>query len=400
MKKNNTYQNKSNNLLKLTIIIVLSSLIVGLAICFCFQSIDNHDNCCITNLEESTKLENASIIHDTKFGGIYINISREEFEGLGFNFGDSVNVVFSNGYELPDLPYYNGYYVDVGDPLLVAYPGYEYIELSYNYGDDLWIIANVTEDTTCSIYLNQENKYLKTQELRDIHYSEEQGNTEDEVFANFRAMKIGDLKENFVYRGASPIDNKHNRAAVSDRLLEKYNIKYIVDLSDSDEDIKEFSAVENFNSPNFMKLYNSKKVSVLSMNVQYKTEDFAKRVVKGLIDMSNNDGPYYIHCLEGKDRTGFYCMIIGAIADSSYNEIIEDYMTTYDNYYGITLESSKEKYDAIKESNIDEMLKFMTGEEDIAKLKDADMSELVNKYLIRYGMNEEQIQLLKNKITK
>lgn len=33
-----------------------------------------------------------------------------------------------------------------------------------------------------------------------------------------------------------------------------------------------------------------------------------------------------------------------------------------------------------------------------SKLKDADMSEIATKYLIKNGMSEEQIKLLKNKL--
>ena len=32
----------------------------------------------------------------------------DDFNNYGFKFGDSVDVKFSNGYELLDLPYYNG----------------------------------------------------------------------------------------------------------------------------------------------------------------------------------------------------------------------------------------------------------------------------------------------------
>ena len=39
-------------------------------------------------------------------------ISIDDFNKLGFEYGDSVNVSFTNGYELTDIPYYNGYYVD------------------------------------------------------------------------------------------------------------------------------------------------------------------------------------------------------------------------------------------------------------------------------------------------
>ena len=91
-----------------------------------------------TNEEDRIEIKNYSVIHDDKFGGIYVNISIDDFNSLGFGYGDSVNVYFSTGYSLEDLPYYNGYYVDAGEAILVAYPGLDYIRVGINYGEDLW----------------------------------------------------------------------------------------------------------------------------------------------------------------------------------------------------------------------------------------------------------------------
>ena len=41
-----------------------------------------------------------------------------------------------NNSEIKDIPYYNGYYTLKGEKLLVAYPGYPYIKVCINNGDD------------------------------------------------------------------------------------------------------------------------------------------------------------------------------------------------------------------------------------------------------------------------
>ena len=64
--------------------------------------------------------------------------------------------------------------------------------------------------------------------------------------------------------------------------------------------------------------------------------------------MSKNEGPYYIHCVEGKDRTGFVCAVIEGLANATYEEIVDDYMKTYDNYYGVNESSNREKKIIIK----------------------------------------------------
>ena len=92
----------------------------------------------ITSACNNNKLEflNYDIIHELEFGGVYIKVTIDEFNEKGFSYGDSVNVEFSNSYKVEDIPYYNGYYVDAGESLLVGYPGYDYIKLAINYGDD------------------------------------------------------------------------------------------------------------------------------------------------------------------------------------------------------------------------------------------------------------------------
>ena len=352
------------------------------------------------NVEETMQLANCTISHDDKYGGVYFNCSISDFNNIGFEFGDSVNVKFSNNYSVQDIPYYNGYYTETGGTLLVGYPGTDYIKLGINYGDDIWFISNVDENITATISLNEKAKYLDIQTSRDIHYSNEQGTLDDETFANFRAISVGNMKENFVYRGASPIDNKHNRAPVVDRLISNAKIKYVVDLADSDDEINEFRNKEDFNSRYFASLYDSKKVCVLSMSMSYKSDDFSDKMVRGLYDMANNNGPYYIHCQEGKDRTGFFCMILDSLAGATYDEIVDDYMKTYENYYGISKENEAEKYAVIRETNIDEMILYISRERKGYDFSKANMSKIAEEYLLRIGLELEDINLLKTKITK
>ena len=73
--------------------------------------------CGCSREERKPQIINYEIEHEQEFGGVYIRITIDDFNRLGFEYGDSVNVKFSNGYELNDIPYYNGYYVDAGEPL-------------------------------------------------------------------------------------------------------------------------------------------------------------------------------------------------------------------------------------------------------------------------------------------
>ena len=345
------------------------------------------------------KIEDYSIIHEPKFGGVYIKMEIDDFNNLGFKYGDSVDVKFSNGYELTDIPYYNGYYVDIDEPLLIAYPGYDYIKAAVNYGADLWITAGLTDNDTASIYLNASGKYLDIQNARDIHYSDIQGDTSDVVFANFRNVKVGNLKDGILYRSASPVDNSHNRAPVVDRLISAVGVNYIVNLSDGADDLVEHINKEDFNSPYFLSLYNDGLVIPLEMDAQFKSQGFKEKLVQGLTAMAEHDGPYLIHCVEGKDRTGYVLMILESLLSASYDEMVNDYMITYDNYYDISRASDPERYATIKEKNIDLMLHYVIGDEsgerDLTTIN--NYSDYTKNYLLSIGMGEDAImQLIQN----
>ena len=58
---------------------------------------------CGQNESAATKLSDRAVIQDKKFGGVYIDITIDEFNDMGFEFGDGVDITFSNGYELKNI---------------------------------------------------------------------------------------------------------------------------------------------------------------------------------------------------------------------------------------------------------------------------------------------------------
>lgn len=347
--------------------------------------------------DKTPTLGKTAIEHETKFGGVYIKITIDDFNAMGFAFGDSLNVTFSNGFELKDLPYYNGFYVDMGEPLLVGYPGYPYIRAGYNNGEDMYVKAALTDSDTATITLAEKGKYLDVQQSLDIHYTDEQGDRSDVVFANFRAVNVGNLRQNVLYRSASPADNQHNRAAVADRLAAAAGVQYIINLSDDEAELAAHLAADDFNSPHCKSLYNQGKVIALSMNMAFKSDVFSQKLVQGLTSASLAEGPYLVHCVEGKDRTGFVCAVMEALAGATYQEIVADYMVTYDNYYGINQTTEPTKYRIIKEKYIDVMLRYITGDGDV-DITTADYAQYAHQYLLSIGMAEADLNALTSRL--
>ena len=360
--------------------------------------------------ESNPSIADYPIEHEMEYGGVYIKIAIDDFNALGFSFGDSIDLTFDNGKKLEDIPYYNGYYVDAGEPLLIGYPGYEYIKATINYGQDLWdefslkVPANVEglwkkavleEHNTATITLHEKGKYLPIQEASDIHYFDERERYDsDAMFANFRSMNLGKLKRDVIYRSASPCDNQHNRAPYVDALIKEAGVKTILDLADNEVKIEKYIARDDFASPYFLSLYDSDQVIPIALNMNYLSDDFGMKIVQGFNLMAEKEGPYLIHCTEGKDRTGFVAMLIEALAKASYEEIEADYMKTYANYYRIDKSNDKEKYQIILERNLDGMIAFMVNDAGI-DFKNCDLSIYAENYLQRCGMSEEQIQALK-----
>lgn len=336
----------------------------------------------------------AVLTEDTKFGAATMDLTAEDFQEAGFSFGDSLDVAISNGYTLTDVPYYDGYYVKTGDPVIVAYPTEENVKITYN-NQGIWVSAALTEGCTAEITLHTAGKYLATYEALAQRYTTERSAYEsDEVFANFRAISVRNMKGSFIYRGASPVNNGMNRAAVVDALLERAGIRNVIDLSDSAEDMEGYFAAADFCSAYTKALYEEGRDIPLSMSSNYDSDAYREGVAKGMRQLLAYGGPAYIHCMEGKDRTGFVCFLLEALVGADYDEMCADYMKTYENYYGISKEKTPEKYDAVVSLYFDSFAEYLSKTEDADAWKTMDYSDAAKGYLSDCGMTEQEITRL------
>ena len=335
-----------------------------------------------------------------KFDAAVLEISPEDFDATGFSFGDSCDISFSNGYTLTDVPYFNGYYVQKGSPVIVAYPNSGSVNIAIN-NNDMWTPAGLADGDTVTITMNTPGKYLTTYEALAQSYSTDRADyATDEQFCNFRALSGGNLKENFLYRGATPLDNSRNRAAVCDALLEQAGITDVIDLADSEAEVQKYFADASFASNYTKSLYGEGRVALLSMSSNYDATSYKTSLATGMRHLIEYGGPAYIHCTEGKDRTGFVCMLLEALAGASYDEMLSDYMKTYENYFGITEEGDPERYDAIASLYFSDFMKCLYGTDDVSELKSADFTDSAKSYLTDCGMTNEEIEQLVAVISK
>lgn len=353
-----------------------------------------------TACSSKTIKQSYSVIQDSEYDAVFLDVSIDDFIASGFNYGDSCDISFSNGLTFEDIPFFNGYYVRNAMPLIVGYPGNKYISVTRN-NQGLWTESGMTKNDTAVVTLHEAGKYLIEQETLSQSYSNDRNDYRDDVqFSNFRALSGGNLKDNFLYRGASSVDNQKNRAASVNALLEKNGIHFILDLADSEEEYLGFRKKDDFSSFYAAGLHDEGNMALLDMSCNYGTDVFKQKLTKGLRKMISSKGPIYIHCLEGKDRTGFVCFLLEALAGASYDEMLGDYMKTYENYYGITKTDTPEKYNAVVYIYFDDFAAYLHGTDDIDVLTSADYSQDAVKYLLDAGMTADEIVTLRNMMVK
>jgi hypothetical protein len=349
------------------------------------------------NSTDEIKSIQATVIEIEKYGHAVLDITTADFIDRGYNLGDVVSVQFGS-FE-SEIPFYDGYYCNPGSVMLRGLAPEKNIAICINYGD-LSQETGIAIGDTVEISMVKKAGMLVYQELCALKYSNDRADYSDDVtFANFRAVTVGAIGDGKLYRSASPINNSHSRAVYANAFIEAAGVSTIVNLADSDEDIAEYIAAEDFNSEYYHRLYKDGKVIALDMNANFRSDAFAASVAKGLIFLAQNDPPYSIHCTEGKDRTGFTAMLLEALMGAELQEIVDDYMLSFYNYYGITQEAEPERYEVVLHTNLYAILYHVTGVNSYEELTQVDLESAVTKYLLKAGMTENDILTLKTKLS-
>jgi protein-tyrosine phosphatase len=101
-----------------------------------------------------------------------------------------------------------------------------------------------------------------------------------------------------------------------------------------------------------------------------------------------------VHCIEGKDRTGYVCALLEGLCGVTYDEIVADYLITYDNYYQKTPETHSDVCNALVSLRLNTCLMYYTSVTDEAQLKNIDYATAFSNYLLSHGMNHQQVDAL------
>ena len=367
------------------------------------------------------------------FFGCDVNISIPDFIALGFELGDACNVVLENDlyrYEFKSVPFYNGYYTKTGDPLLCAYgyatrenrgEDYQYTRTDYPYlrfcfnNREMWNLLHLTTDMKCTITLVAQGGYAYEQNLvggltyskNFEDYEAKNGVSKEEVFANFRAVHSAAMKEDVLFRSASRFDNTNNRAPYVNALAKANGIDYVLNLADSQKKIDQYKEAEIWSELDYaQQLLDNDQVCLMAMSAAYEGAAYQSALVRGLSQaLAHNATKILFHCTEGKDRTGFVGVVLESLCGASYEEMRDDYMITYDNYYSLTEASDKTAYDYIVELKFNDMINYLLtfdpslqakgdGTYDLAAVQPENYAVAAANLLSKAGMSGEDLQAL------
>lgn len=345
----------------------------------------------------------AGVADISKYGNLILDITGEDLFGRGYEYGDLLEVtVLNQTWEIPLGSSYSD--VDAGMPVLRAESAEDEAVLAINMGD-FATAAGVAEKIEIAeepgyrweylaqtpvrvlITLKQEDGYRAQWLIHQLVRTDERADyphLSDEAFANFRVIDTTGMGEKKLYRSSSPINPDIGRSACADKAARDAGIATVINLADVSNT---YEGTENA-------YYQDCRVVYLNLGMDFTADDFKEGLAEGLRFIIEGEAPYLLHCNEGKDRAGFVSALLECLMGASFHEVVEDYMESYVNYYGV--EQGSEKYDAVVNSNIVGMLKEAFRVEDV---RQADLAAEAEAFLMEdLGLSAQEVGLIRARL--
>ena len=345
-----------------------------------------------------------TIYEIAKHGNLVLYMYGSDLYDKGFEHGDIVEIAI--GEKKWDAPLCTSYSdVDNGEVVLRATGATDGVVLAINMGD-FATTAGIAKKTAIeeepgyrwdylmetpveiTITMKEEGGYREEWLIRQLVRTNERADyshLSDEAFANFRVIETTGMGKGVLYRSSSPINPDLGRSTYADKAAENAGIITVVNLADNSNT---YEGTEN-------SYYSTCNVAYVNLGMDFLSESTLNGVAEGMRFIINNNGPYLIHCNEGKDRAGFVSALLECLMGATIDEVIDDYMVTYYNYYGV--EKGTEKYDVVVKNNLIKSLNEVFKVEDVYK---ADLAAEAEAYLIEdAGLTADEVAALKGRLT-
>ena len=329
----------------------------------------------------------ANVTDIDMYGDFVLDISDLDLE-----YGDSINITASGGWTFEAIPFYPQFYGRKGSTVVSDY--FHNIVIA-GVGTALNKKADVKVGETVTITLDERGKYKRDFEAYDVdlNFVKMEGQT-DEEFRNAREVTKGNIRPNTLYRGSSLTDKDFNRTELMDEYVQEHGIKCVLDLSDSEKRAKSAEGIPEHTK----EMIESGQLIPLGIGVDFQDENTKQALGQGFIKMTEMEGPYLVQCSYGKDRTGLIIALIEALCGATYEEIIDDYMLSYDWLHKINMDPSSYQYTVFKQRIDDELTDALGIPNE--ELANADLAKASYDYFIDCGMTNEQVDKFIDMLTK
>jgi len=320
-----------------------------------------------------------------RYGNVSTDITADALTKAGFELGDVVRLevgTFSG--ELPLVTTYAD--VQRDDPLVRVTNGILAIAISYgNFAQT----NGTTAGLPVTITMVNKGAYKAELEVRNLTRTNNRSDySSDAVFANFREVKMGGIPANVLFRSSHPAIADDARPPYTASLGERAGIATVINLADNPQELPQRTG------PWYQTFVSGGNIIALGMGVDYKSQDFAVKLKAGLEFMLDHNAPFLIHCNEGKDRAGVTAALLEALMGASPNEIVDDYMLSYSNYYKVA--KGEARYDLIATIMLDILKDFNGG----TAPKEGETVAAAERYLgTVVGFTPDQISALKVKLS-
>ena len=353
----------------------------------------------VTSCSDDDKAKDAPLCQGiissyNEFGAAMLDFTETDMTKVGFTLGDVVSITV-DGKEIV-MPYYDGYYTRNGEYLCVAYPTYPSICFTAN---NVGLPEELTglEGHAVTVRMKEKGGCIDVQQALSMKYTndrEDYALISDAAFANARGVSAGKMASGILYRSSSPFSNEINRAKYVSEYLEQAKVMTVLNLTDTEEKMAAYDMPAYSRS-----LWVGGQVILCPLKADPTADDYNQRLVAALKELPSRPAPYVVHCTEGKDRTGYVCALLEGLCGATYEEIVADYLITYDNYYQITPVKDPALCNTLVSLRLNTCLMYYAGVTDETQLPEVDYAKAFASYLLSHGMSQQQLDALVQALT-
>ncbi|MBP5211373.1 MAG: tyrosine-protein phosphatase, partial [Pyramidobacter sp.] len=244
-----------------------------------------------------------------------------------------------------------------------------------------------------NVALEKKGAYAATRNMRLVATDRREDYASDEVFANFRVVRGGNLGANALYRSSIPSSVVRSRAPYADRLAAEAGVKTFLNLANPPATLKQNMQSPKCQSPYYRSVWKAGGVITQALPAVFDRISFKAGLAAQLRFLITRPGPYLVHCAEGKDRAGFAAFLLAALMDATRQELERDYGESYVNYYHLTVGERRYMYNV--SAGIRYFCRCLGAAEDEQRLAPA-----AEQYLRGIGLSDAEIAELKVRLGK